>query len=359
MKWPVATTGALLAFGLTCSVQARASSEEEGASSAAPTSCVVEQFALRSYVTALRTGDTTTPARDPARLPQAITPLCRQAIESGRWPGLATELLSRVSGDPSLKKVICQLAPPEAFSAIIAWESKEDDDRSGYDVDCAVALFRHRTDDFKRIVWPRLSAGAGCAFSPVALQLGSALRPEERVALLPVLDFATNTRGEGRDSLYSSLCEHPAARTQAACQQPAALEPRWAREARVKRAVPWIAFHAGLALLFALAASLLWRSRREDWPAVSMGVSATMATSATITWILVSAPTPGGGALNGLNLVAAILMAPLVAVIAGAVAWASLRKARDAALPWCLLLAAIYGIVNAMHAWTTAWDQLC
>ena len=355
MKRRAGTTGALLAFALGYVVQAHAASETEGAGAAAPSSCVAEQFALRSYVTALRTGDVSSSARDLASLPQTITPLCRQAIENGRWPGLATELLSHVSSDPSLKKVICQIAPPEALSAIIAWQGEQGSARSDHEVDCAVALFRHRPEDFRRIVWPRLGGGAGCAFSPLAVELASALPPEERLALLPVLDFATKTRAEDRDSLYGLLCQHPAARAQATCQAPAALESQWAHEARVKRATPAICLHVGLAFLFALMASLLWKFRRQEWPAFSMGVTATIATTATITWILVSSPTAGSGALNGLHLAIAIL----VAAIAGVIAWAYLRKARSAALPWCLVHAVIYGVVSATHAWTTAWDRLC
>lgn len=351
--------GAVLVFALAYSMQAHASPEGEGAGAAAPTSCVAEQFALRSYVTALRTGDLTSSARNLASLPQTITPLCRQAIENGRWPGLATELLTHVSSDPSLKKAICQIAPPEALSAIIAWQGEQGSARSDYEVDCAVALFRHRPEDFRRIVWPRLGAGAGCAFSPLSIELASALRPEERLPLLPVLDFATTTKAEDRDALYALLCQHPAARTQATCQAPAVLEGQWAHQARVKRATPAICLHAGLAFLFALIASLLWKFRRQEWPAVSMGVTATIATAATITWILVSSPTAGSGALNGLNLALAIPLTPLVATVAGAIAWAYLRKARAAALPWCLVHAAIYGVVSATHAWTTAWDRLC
>jgi hypothetical protein len=54
-----------------------------------------------------------------------------------------------------------------------------------------------------------------------------------------------------------------------------------------------------------------------------------------------------------------MVVAPLAAVAGGASAWVFIRAARAAALPWCLLHAAVYGLVTAVHAWTRAWDGLC
>src|SRR5438552_1009504 len=114
--------GVLLALACWFTSRASAAPDVEGATSAAPVSCVAEQFALRSYVMALQSGDVTSGARDPARIAKAITPLCRQAIESGRWLGLANELLAHVSDDEAVKRAICTIAPPEALSAIAKWE---------------------------------------------------------------------------------------------------------------------------------------------------------------------------------------------------------------------------------------------
>jgi len=359
MKWLDAAAPAALAFVLTCPVQVHASPEGEGAWEAAPTSCVVEQFALRAYVTALRSGVANSPARDPARLSQAITPVCRQAIQNGRWPGLATELLSRVPDEPALQNVLCQIAPPEALSVIATWEGKEGDARRGYDVACALALFRYSPAEFKRVVWPRLTAGTGCAFAPLAVPFIAALRPDERLGLLPLLDFATQTRARDRDRLYDLLCQHPAAREQTPCQAPAALETEWAREARLKRAVPGIVLHSGLALLFAVAASLLWKFRRQSWPAVGMGVAATIATSATLTWIHLLAPAAGSAAPGGPAATSAIFVVLSVAAVSGAGAWTFLRRFAAAALPWCLAHAIVYALARAIHAWTAATNQLC
>ena len=89
------SAGALLALGCGLVSAAHASPEVEDARSAAPASCVAEQYALRSYVIALQSGDVTSGARDPERIAMAITPLCQQAIQNGRWPGLTRELLAR------------------------------------------------------------------------------------------------------------------------------------------------------------------------------------------------------------------------------------------------------------------------
>jgi len=264
MKWREAPTALVLAFALACVNCARASADEEGAWAAAPTSCVVEQFALRSYVTSLRSGDVTLPARELAQLAQGITPLCSQAIENGRWPGLATELLSHASGDPSMKKVICQIAPPEALSAIVEWEEDDEGTRSGYDVDCALALFRYRPADFKRRVWPRLTSRTGRQLAPLAHALSAALHPDERLALLPLLDFTTENRVQGRDDLYGVLCQSALASAQPACHAPAALEEQWAHEGRVQRAATRVGLLAGLALLFVLTATVLWKTRRRS-----------------------------------------------------------------------------------------------
>lgn len=359
MRLMKASAGALLALASFSAAQAHALSDADGAVSAAPTSCAAEQFVLRAYVIAVRTGDDTSGAQDPARIPKAITPLCRQAIDNGRWPGLAHELLARASVDPSIKSALCELAPPEALSAIVQWETADDRVRSAYELPCAVALFRHRPEDFAKTVWPRLAASDPCAFSDLPARLGEAVSPAERAALLPTLDFATRTHAQGRDRLFGVLCQDAVARAQAACQAPAVLEARWAHQERIKRATPGIAFHLGLSLLFALAACLLRYFLGKNWPALGMSVAATVTTSATVAWIIVAAPTPGAGAVNVLNTVGAMVAAPLAALVGGAVAWAFIRAARAAALPWCLVLAVVYGLVTAVHAWTRAWDQLC
>ena len=177
---------------------------------------------------AVRTGDLSSGAHDPARIPKAITPLCRQAIDNGRWPGLANELLARVPGDPSLKNVICEIAPPEALSAIVQWETTDDRVRGLYDLPCALALFHHRPEDFAKVVRPRFTATGGCSFPFLATPLAEAVSPAERAAFLPTLDFATRTHAQGRDRLYDVLCQHPAIRAREACQAPAVLEPQWA-----------------------------------------------------------------------------------------------------------------------------------
>jgi len=296
--------GVLLALAGWFASPASAAADVEDARSAAPASCVAEQFALRSYVMALQSGDVTSGARDPARIAKALTPLCQQAIDSGRWPGLANELLAHVSDDEAVKRAICAIAPPEALSAIAKWETADEDTRASYDLPCAVALFRHRPTDFARVVVPRLGGSGGCAFPSLAARLGEAVGPDERIRLLPTLDFATRTRAEGRDRLYQILCQHPAARTQAVCQAPAVLERTWAHEARVRRAAPWIAFHVGLAVLFALAACLLRYLRGKEWRPSAMSVVATAASAAALAWI-------------------------------------------------------VYAVVTAVHAWTTTWDRLC
>jgi hypothetical protein len=351
--------GALLALACSGAAVARAAPEIEDATTAAPVSCAAEQFALRSYVIALRSGDVTSGARDPARIAKAMTPVCLQAIQNGRWPGLAQELLRHVSEDVSVKPVLCDLAPPEAWSAIVAWETAGEEARFAYDLPCAVALFRHRREDFVKVVGPRLAGGGGCAFPDLAARLGEAVRPDERVPLLPTLDFATRTHAEGRDRLYGVLCQHAVARTQAACRAAAVLEPTWAHQARVRRASPRIAFHVALAALFALAACWLRYRRAKTWPALGMSVAATAATAGMVAWIVASAPAPGAGALNGLNIVLALVAAPVSGLFGALLAWAFIRAARGAALPWCLLHALIYGVVTAVHAWTSTWDRLC
>ena len=180
---------ALLALAFSSAAMAQAAPEGEGATTAAPISCAAEQFALRSYVIALRSGDVTSGARDPARIAKAISPLCRQAIENGRWPGLANELLAHVSDDVAVKGAICALAPPEAWSAIVAWETAGEEARAAYEVPCAVALFRHRPDDFAKVVVPRLAGGDPCTFPDLAARLGEAVGADERIRLLPTLDF--------------------------------------------------------------------------------------------------------------------------------------------------------------------------
>lgn len=338
---------------------ASASSPGEDATAAAPISCVAEQFALRSYVLSRQSADVTSGARDPARIVQALTPLCRQAVQGGRWPGLAGELLRHASDDPAVKRVVCQLAPPEAWSAIAAWESADEETRAAYELPCAVALFRYRPDDFTRLVVPRLGGSGGCGFPALAAALAEAVHPEERIKLLPTLEYATRTHADGRDRLYAALCQHPAARSQAVCQAPAVLEKTWAHEARLKRARAPIALHLALAALFALAACLLRYYRGVHWPGVTMSVVATVGTTAMVTWVIVSAPTPGGGALNGINFAMATLATPVAALFGGLVAWVFIRAARGAALPWCLLNAAVYAAVSAVHTWTNTWDRLC
>jgi len=349
--------GVLLAVAWFVS-PAWASAELEGAKAAAPVSCVAAQFALRAYVIALQSGDAATAARDPALIVQAITPSCRDAIQGGRWPGLAAELLNQASADPQAKPALCAIAPPEAWAAIALWEGASEEARATYDLPCAVALFRHRPEDFTRIVVPRLGGGGGCAFPDLAARLSEALAPDERVALLPTLDFATRTRARGRDRLYQSLCQHPAARTQAVCQAPAALEPTWAHQARIERAIPAIAFHVGLAVLFALAVVLLRHFRGPGWPAVGMSVVATAGTTATVVWIVATKAT-GDGALNILNDLVAIVAMPVAALLAGLVARAFIRSARGAALPWCLVHAVVYGVITSVHVWAGGMDRLC
>ncbi|HEY8926235.1 MAG TPA: hypothetical protein VIU64_17755 [Polyangia bacterium] len=352
--------GALLALLGCCFTSAAvAAPDEENARSAAPVACTAEQFALRAYVIALESGDVTSGARDPARLVEAITPSCRQAIANGRWPGLTNELLAHAAGDGAVKRVLCAIAPPEALSAIAEWERADDETRGAYDVPCAVALFRYRPEDFARVVVPRLSGGGGCEFSLLPMFLGEALRPDERIGLLPTLDFATGTRARGRDHLYEVLCQHPAARTKAACQTPAVLEPTWAHEARIRRATPWIAFHVGLAVLFALGVCLLRYYRGKGWPGPASSGLATAATAAAVTWIVASADTPGAGALNGMNIVLAVVASPVAALIGGALAWILVRAAPSLALLWCLLHAVVYAAVTAVHVWRNAWDRLC
>jgi hypothetical protein len=351
--------GALLALGFWFVSPASAAPEVEDARSAAPASCVAEQFALRSYVMALQSGDVTSGARDPERIAKAITPLCQQAIDSGRWPGLANELLAHSSDDEAVKRAICAIAPPEAGAAIAEWETADEKARASYDVPCAVALFRHRPEDFARVVVPRLGASGGCAFPSLAARLGEAVGADERIRLLPTLEFATRTRADGRDRLYEILCQHPAARTQAVCQSPPVLERAWAHEARIHRAAPWIAFHVGLSVLFALGACLLRYFRGKDWPASAMSVVATAATAAALAWIVASAPAPGDGVLSAMKVVAAMVAAPVAALVGGLLAWALVSAARGVALAWCLLQAVVYAVVTAVHAWTTAWDRLC
>jgi len=351
--------GTLLALAFSCVAVAHATPEVEGATAAAPTSCAAAQFALRSYVIALRSGDVTSGARDPGRIAQAITPLCRQAIENGRWPGLANELLARVSQDSATKHAICAIAPPEAWSAIAAWETADEETRAAYDLPCAVALFRHRPEEFARVVVPRLGGSGGCAFPDLATRLGEAVGVYERIKLLPTLDFATRTRAQGRDRLYDVLCQHPAARAQAVCQAPSVLEPAWAHAARIKRSTPAMVFHVGLSVLFAMATCLLRYHRARTWPAAAMSAIATAATAAAVAWIIASAETPGAGALKGLNFVLGLVAAPVAALIGGLLAWALIRNARGAALPWCLLHAVIYGVVTAVHVWRGTWDRLC
>jgi hypothetical protein len=301
----------------------------------------------------------TSGARDAARISNAITPLCRQAIESGRWPGLASELLAHVSDDPALERVICAIAPPEAGSAIARWETAHEKARAAYDVPCAVALFRHRPEDFERVVVPRLGGSGGCAFPDLATRLGEALGPGERIKLLPTLDFATRTRAQGRDRLYDVLCQHPAAHSQALCQAPAVLEPTWAHEARIRRASPRIALHVGLAVLFGLATSLLRHFRGKNWPARGMSVAASAATAAALAWIIAGAPTPGAAPPAAPSHVVATVATLLAALVGGALAWALIGAARRVALTWCLVHAVVYAVVMTLHAWATASDRLC
>jgi hypothetical protein len=272
---------------------------------------------------------------------------------------LTTELLARVSADESLKGVICEIAAPEALPAIVRWETADEETRVAYDLPCAVALFRHRPEEFARVVVPRLGGRGGCAFPDLATRLGEAIGVDERIQLLPTLDFATRTRAQGRDRLYDVLCQHPVARAQVVCQAPSVLEPTWAHEARIKRAAPAMVFHVGLAALFALGACLLRYYRGKTWPAAAMSALATAATAAAVAWIIASAETPGAGALNGLNFVLGLVVAPVAALIGGLLAWALIRNARGAALAWCLLHAVVYGAVTAVHVWRGAWDRLC
>ena len=352
--------GARVFLALACWLvsPSSASADAEDARSAAPASCVAEQFALRAYVLALESGDVTSGARDPVRIAQAITPLCRQAIQSERWPGLANELMAHASDDAAVKRVLCAIAPPEAMSAIARWETADDEARGSYDVPCAVALFRHRPEDFARVVVPRLAGGGGCTFPGLAARLGEALGADERVKLLPTLDFATRTRAQGRDRLYEVLCQHAAARTQPSCQAPAILEETWAHEARIARASPWIALHVVLAVLFALSAGLWRYYRGKDWPASAMGAGATAATAAAAAWMVASAATRGGGALNA-GLMVAVVAAAVAALGGGLLGWAVVKAARGVALAWCLFHAVVYGVINAVHSWTSAYERLC
>jgi len=353
-----AGVGALVAVA-AFAAPAPASPDREDATSAAPISCVAEQFALRSYVISRQSADVTSGDRDPARIVQALTPVCRQAIQGGRWPGLAHELLAHASDDPAVKRVICEVAPPEAWSAVVEWESADEETRAAYDLPCAVALFRHRPEDFTRLVVPRLGGAGGCTFPDLAARLGAAVAPAERLQLLPTLEFATRTHAQGRDRLYEVLCQHPAARTQAVCQAPAILEDTWAHEARIARARIPMALHLGLAALFALAACLLRYYRGTDWPAVTMSVIGTVAVTVMVTRAIVTAPTPGAGVLDAPTFMMGAVATPVAALCGGLAAWAFIRFARRAALPWCLLHAVLYGAVGAIHAWNRAWDRLC
>jgi hypothetical protein len=208
-------------------------------------------------------------------------------------------------------------------------------------------------------VAPRLGGAGGCAFPILATLLAEAVGPDERIKLLPVLDFATRTRSEGRDRLYEALCQHPAARAQAVCQAPPVLETTWAHEERIRRATPWIALHVGLAGLFALAACLLRFFLGHGWPASGMSVGASAVTAAALAWIIVSAPTSGDNVLSAMSLVAAFVATPVAALAGGVVAWAFMRAVPGAALAWCLLHAVVYGAVTAVHAWRNVLDRLC
>jgi hypothetical protein len=120
-----------------------------------------------------------------------------------------------------------------------------------------------------------------------------------------------------------------------------------------------MAFHIGLAALFALATCLLRYFRGKTWPALGMSVVATAATAATLAWIIASAPTPGEGSVNAVNFVVAMIATPVAALVGGLLAWALIRAVRAAALAWCLSHAVVYGVVTAVHAWTSVWDRLC
>lgn len=352
-------TGALLAFACGFAFPVAAAPDEEGATSAAPIACTAEQFVLRSYVIALQSGDVTSGARDPERIARALTPPCRQAIDNGRWPGLAEELLAHASNDEAVKRAVCAIAPPEALAAITEWETAAEDARASYDVPCAVALLRHSPEAFSRVVGPRLGGAGGCAFPDLAARLGESVGPDERIKLLPTLDFATSTRAQGRDRLYQVLCQHPAARTQAVCQAPPALEPAWAHDARIARATWGIALHVGEALLFALAVALLRRFRGQRWPALAMSILASTATFAALAWIVASAPPLGVDASHVMGAWLAMVATLVAALAGGLLAWAVIRSARGAALAWCLSHALVYGVVTAIHAWTSAGDRLC
>ena len=323
----------------------------------APAACEYAALVLK-YVLAFRAGDTAQGVRDPTRIRQVMTPECRRAVKEGKWPALARTLLSLAAADDVFKYETCEIAPPEALLTITDWEKASPN--FGYDTPCAVALLRGRPADFEKIVVPRLiDTSDECRRVGRAAQIAERLHPEERGILLPTLEAATATRAQGRDSLYTVVCKGEPARSANACHARPALEGQWAKEARFRRAVPESAFHAGLAFFYGLACFVLWFRFPRVWPATAMGVLGTAGVCIALAWLIMTAPTPGAGALNVVGYLGAMIATPAAALAGALIAWAAIRVIKIPALAWCLAQVVLYPIVTIANVWSHTGAGLC
>src|SRR4051794_38242864 len=89
---------------------------------------------------------------------------------------------------------------------------------------------------------PRIRAGAARV----------KMAPEERVWLLPALEFATEHRNMRRDGLYASICVTPPARAAHACADfPPKLNDVWERREKWKAGAWWYGANGLAAALYA------------------------------------------------------------------------------------------------------------
>lgn len=332
----------------------------EPPSASAPAVCARAQAVLDRMDGYAKLDATGTLAIDANRFREVVDPPCRHAIEQGHWPVLRQRLLSLADASPSLRAMACETLPRGLGPVISDWETSGERVRDGYDVACATALLRSDPQAFARVVAPRLTAAAGCNLAHLTTGLAEALDTRERGVLLPALAHATRARLLGRDELYGRVCTNESLRAEAPdCRAEPRLEERWIWEARLRRAMPVLAWHIGGALLYGVLCLVLWAKLRSRWPGTAMSRVGTMATVAFAAWSVVTAARGGEGALSAMNFVAGMIALPVAALGGAVLAWVGVRALKIPPLPWCLAQMVLYGVVSACYVWEHTWWALC
>jgi len=241
----------------------------------------------------------------------------------------------------------CLLGPPELFPDVMAWVKTSSPSDGAY-VDCVALLLRAHRATFEELVQPAWKGDVG-----LTQQLAVRLPADERAFVLPVLEAATRDRNAGRDELFRLACATEQARSAPACRGPAQLEQAWDRARRLKRRLAGMAPHLALAALYAaFVIGAGWRGRHPGAVRAAAVVGSAV-TAAALAWFILGSPTPGAGALNGLNTLFGLVGAVIAVPVGGVIGWAAL----GAKLPprvWCLAQVVLYPLI--VYAYLRALD---